>query len=187
MALVKLPPLPEGIPPFYSLWKSSEGYMIICGNDKLVYHHSVYSEYNGWSYGNYLVTDIKYCYKYDNTNKEWKKDNYYRKYDDSYYFQYNGYSLVFTNYNIKDYENTGQNKWDASPKTTDIKVSCGEFLEMNKGMVWDIGQAVTLEPLNTFQACNFKSSNPDICKVTEDGKIIAVGDGECVITITSKL
>ena len=58
---------------------------------------------------------------------------------------------------------------------------------MQKGMVWNVGAAVSIEPKEAPQICTFSSSNPDVCTVDETGKIVAVGEGECIITITSKM
>jgi len=38
-------------------------------------------------------------------------------------------------------------------------------------------------PVNTTDTITFRSSDPDVATVDENGKVTAVGDGECIITI----
>ena len=179
MALKKLPKLPEGLHPYYCIFYCESGYLSIVSADSPLYIEYHYSQYAFIGH----ATNQKWD-KESNTWVEGEKDPWER-------YKAKGpkakSDIIFTNFDIYDYEDKHEISVPKSPKATDIKVACGEFIEMNKGMIWDIGKSITLEPANTFQACNFKSSNEDICKVTEDGKIVAVGDGEFIITITSKL
>ncbi|MDK0980928.1 hypothetical protein ACOT7R_16670 [Clostridium perfringens] len=188
MALVKLPPLPEGISPFYLIINSLQ---TECATGKVDYiDYLLITSDNQISYSSNFFYITGKCFYIKKGEIQWKeiKENYYYNKGISIKVSYFNISKVlYSNYDVLNQGSSKSVIIPKSTKATDIKVSCGEFIEMTKGMIWNIGQAVTLEPSNTFQACNFKSSNPDVCKVTEDGTIIAVGDGECVITITSKL
>ncbi len=116
---------------------------------------------------------------YDDDKKEWIS-----QYTGSEYIKYYDYSVIYTNSDIKQGSTI---KFPKNVEATEINIDGGDIRNMQKGMIWNVGAAVSINPPEAPQICTFSSSNPDVCTVDETGKIVAVGEGECIITITSKM
>lgn len=190
MALTYLPPLPEGLHPFYCIfWSGKKENLVVVSADKPLtwgYYSSI-----GFLMGPFATNQ-----RYNSKTKKWEEGETYYRSNGGYYYakvidQYEPGNCIYTNFDIIDTWNyTESAKHIAYPKSldaTEITVEGGDIRNMQKGMIWNVGQAITIEPKEAPQICTFSSSNPDVCTVDETGKIVAVGEGECVITIMSKM
>ncbi|EGT4137908.1 hypothetical protein EQZ09_08890 [Clostridium perfringens] len=174
MALTYLPPLPEGLHPFYCIYYNIYDSLTIVSYDKPLIKKNTNSGIDGF------VCSTNQ--KWDEEKKEWIKG------DETWGLaiapNYNN-RVIYTNEDISSvYGGVFAKK---SPDATQINIKGGDVRNMQKGMVWNVGEAITLEPKEAPQVCTFSSSNSDVCTVDETGKIVAVGEGECIITITSKM
>ncbi|HHD2586293.1 TPA: Ig domain-containing protein [Clostridium perfringens] len=181
MALTYLPKLPDGLHPFYCIFQTYNGDLYIVSGDyelKLQYYYA-------WGFPNFSTYQ-----KLDENTKCWVKgeEHPYQSswakgpYDENYiiYVNYDLYTIASGGYNAKLFKKK-------SPEATEININGGDIRNMQKGMIWNVGAAVSINPPEAPQICTFSSSNPDVCTVDETGKIVAVGEGECVITIMSKM
>ena len=187
MALFNLPPLPKGLHPFYIIYKFADKIGIVSGDEPL----TVYYEGNiGDCFNKNKVVTQSY---YDNDRKEWV-DNWIKeqKTSDSYgsyILMPSRSNIIYTTFDIPQRTAQGENTIYAykSVDATEIKIAGGDTRILQKGMIWNIGEATSVEPPQAIQSCTFKSSNNDVCTVDEYGKIVAVGEGDCVITIETKV
>ncbi|EOU1666962.1 hypothetical protein [Clostridium perfringens] len=183
MALTYLPKLPEGLHPFYIIYKFADKIGIASGDKPL----TVY--YEGNIGDCFIKSDVitKAYYDYDRKEwvNDWIKEQKTRDSYGSYVLMPNYNNIIYTNFDIPKDDNTIYKH--KSKDATEITIEGGDMRNMQKGMVWNVGAAVSIEPKEAPQICTFSSSNPDVCTVDETGKIVAVGEGECIITITSKM
>lgn len=195
MALKYLPPLPEGLHPFYCIFETTvnrnrnEKILVLVSSDKPMTY--AYDDYISFLRGSFATNQ-----RYDFKTKKWVNGLTYYYSNGGYYYpqvidKYESGSCIYTNYDIIDaYRYPSSQKYIVYSKAvdaTEITVEGGDIRNMQKGMIWNVGQAITIEPKEAPQICTFSSSNPDVCTVDETGKIVAVGEGECVITIMSKM
>nr|DAZ22222.1 MAG TPA: tail tube protein [Caudoviricetes sp.] len=176
MSLSYLPKLPEGLHPFYCIFRGYQTKKLsIISDDKPIrygYRCFTYDDLSGF----YMT---KTYHIYDDDKKEWIS-----QYTGSEYIKYYDYSVIYTNSDIKQGNTI---KFPKNVEATEISIDGGDMRNMQKGMVWNVGEAISISPPEAPQICTFSSSNPDVCTVDETGKIVAVGEGECIITITSKM
>lgn len=174
MALTYLPPLPEGLHPFYCIYYNIYNSLTIVSYDK-----PLITKYTNSGIDGFVCSTNQ---KWDKEKKEWIKG------DETWGLAIapaNNNRVIYTNENILSrYGGIFAKK---SVDASEITISGGDIRNMQKGMIWNVGQAISIEPKEAPQICTFSSSNPDVCTVDETGKIVAVGEGECVITIMSKM
>ncbi|MFR1316354.1 Ig-like domain-containing protein [Clostridium perfringens] len=187
MALTYLPKLPEGLHPFYIIYKFADKIGIASGDKPL----TVYYEGNiGDCFSKDKIVTQSY---YDKDKKEWINDWIKEQKRSDYYGSYilmpDRNNIIYTNFDIPQRTAQGENTIYAHKSVDALKITIdgGDIRNMQKGMIWNVGEAITIEPKEAPQVCTFSSSNPDVCTVDETGKIVAVGEGECIITITSKM
>ncbi|ELQ0171371.1 hypothetical protein [Clostridium perfringens] len=197
MALTYLPPLPEGLHPFYCIFettvnrdKNQKVLVLVSADVPLTYG------YYGSSYIGFLMGPYATNQRYNNKTKKWEGGKTYYRSNGGYYYpqvidQYESGDCIYTNFDIIDTWNYSESDkhiaYKKSVDATEITIEGGDIRNMQKGMIWNVGEAITIEPKEAPQICTFSSSNPDVCTVDETGKIVAVGEGECIITITSKM
>ena len=172
MALTYLPKLPDGLHPFYCIFYWKELLHITSADSPL--------KVNGY-YGNHFTNAITHQ-RWDKGKKQWVKGE--ERYGNTPVSPDSGDSFIYTNHDIYFDKTLYCRK---SSEATEINIDGGDMRNMQKGMVWNVGEAISISPPEAPQICTFSSSNPDVCTVDETGKIVAVGEGECIITITSKM
>lgn len=177
MALEYLPKLPEGLHAFYTIYymhRWGECVLTVVSYDKPLKKRYTPSGIDGFVFSTNQ--------KWDKEKKEWVNA------DDTHGFaitpEYT-HNVIYTNADILNRDGSVWVK--KSVDASKIIIDGGDIRNMQKGMIWNVGEAITIEPKEAPQVCTFSSSNPDVCTVDETGKIVAVGEGECVITITSKM
>ncbi|MFH0325380.1 hypothetical protein [Clostridium perfringens] len=181
MALKYLPPLPEGLHPFYCIYycndnNYSKQLCIVSSDVPLVIK--------------YTAGTFDYGFTDSSTNQMWDKKT--GSWVEGLKTSYEGLAratdykgnIIYTN---SDIMKSGSIFVKKSVDATEIIIEGGDIRNMQKGMVWNVGEAISISPPEAPQICTFSSSNPDVCTVDEAGKIVAVGEGECIITITSKM
>ncbi|EOT2960291.1 Ig domain-containing protein [Clostridium perfringens] len=195
MALKYLPPLPEGLHPFYCIFettvnrdKNQKVLVLVSADTPLTYGY-YRSSYIGFLRGSFATNQ-----RYNSETKKWENGEIYTLSNEKCAIvidQYQSGNCIYTNFDIiDDWSYSESDKHIAYKKAvdaTEININGGDIRNMQKGMIWNVGQAITINPPEAPQICTFSSSNPDVCTVDETGKIVAVGEGECIITITSKM
>ncbi|KOA90877.1 Ig-like domain-containing protein [Clostridium botulinum] len=174
MSLLKLPPLPEGLHPYISIFKDSDSSskkdMYIFSSDSPQYVQRVNYKY--------YIKNVDAIHKYSYNDKIWSI----RTYLPSIYMS----DLMYTNHDMLNYNDEKTVALSKTPDATGIKIEGGNARALRKGMVWNVGESISILPVNAFQSATFESSNPAVCTVDETGKIKAVGEGDCIITITTR-
>ncbi|MDM0470698.1 hypothetical protein QTH28_00240 [Clostridium perfringens] len=187
MALANIPKLPEGIHAFFSIWEYKNGsktnIKILSGDVPSIYGEWQTDYASSYYHPGITKASIKTNQMWDSTKQDWVQSEWDNgAYGDRTVFApLDNYSLVYTNHDIKT--NNGNSKFPKSSDATEIKIAGGDTRTMQKGMIWNSGEAITVIPSQAVQSCTFKSSNNDVCTVDRFGKITAVGEGDCVITI----
>lgn len=182
MSLSILPKFPSGLHPFYCIFCDpyASMYILVTADSPMNYQ-----KYNHQTLHYYSKT---YKYDYSKDKGEWVEG----PVESSGRGAIVGYNndsirLIYSNFDIYDYDNDSRIVFHKSVKAEEIRIDGGDIINMKKGMVWNMGKAVSVEPKEAPQFCTFSSSNPDICTIDENGHLVAVGEGECIITITSKM
>lgn len=182
MALTYLPKLPDGLHPFYCIFETNSNELCIVSGD---FPLKIQNYYN-WGFPEFSTYQ-----QWDKDKKCWIKGKPHEY--KSTWAKGPGdvdNDIIYVNYDLYNIDGGGypeKLRKKKSPEATEIIIEGGDIRNMQKGMVWNVGQAITIEPKEAPQICTFSSSNPDVCTVDETGKIVAVGEGECVITIMSKM
>ena len=192
MALTSLPKLPEGIHAFYAIFKKEEKnytphkitIYIVSADIPLL------STRDGDITTKTASNPLKTFHYFSNKKQEWvewETSNNIAYITGDYH--YTSTECIYTNNDIRSVYRgkIGDVVYKKSIDATEIIVDGGDIRNMQKGMVWNVGESISINPPEAPQICTFSSSNPDVCTVDETGKIVAVGEGECVITITSKM
>lgn len=187
MALANIPKLPQGIHAFFSIWEYKNGnrthIKILSGDIPSIYGAWETDYASSYDHPGITKASIKTNQIWDSIKQEWIQgewDNY--AYGDRTIFAPLDYcSLVYTNHDIKT--ESGTIKFPKSSDATEIQVAGGDTRTMQKGMIWNSGEAITVVPSQAVQSCIFSTSNPNVCTVDRFGKITAIGEGDCVITI----
>lgn len=172
MALLKLPPLPEGLHPYISMFKDSNsknGIYIFSSDSPQYFEHRNYNCY---------MQNVETVHWYSPKEQKWIAQSNSSSISDI--------NLIYTNHDILKYSDKKTVEIKKTPDATSIKIEGGSTRTLKKGMVWNVGEAIDVLPVNAFQSATFEISNPAVCTVDETGKIKAVGEGDCIITITTK-